>query len=543
MGFDADGNLVFDNEVVRRYLEAYGGSGTFPNQYTYSRDQFYKLTDSEPYPIDRRMADNPPFLWPSNQYMDSAGNTGKVQRGYMRSLISDPQVDVTKTMKNRRLFFQFNPQVLVRSVQQTPGAMNPLLQDPAQLVQPVPGTTSFGFELMFNREHEVNAGYNDDLTEWLHLPNGQKALVSEIGVLADLMILDTITGQGMSEDMINAVVSRSKRQYQNINDANAKARQELKDAGIEEETLDYQPLDVPEDSDLKAIFENNLGNSAFLNPQPFRVIFSSLFMVEGVATSVEVVFQKFSRTMVPTQCKVVINMYALYFGFAKAKTFIFDNLVQSATETREAEESDFNITYKFLTGVKKFTGALQAPTTVPENPNGAFPTVSSPYFSVYGIGITDSLKEFLETNEVTEANFSFDLEYAFSTSNATQYSDETLSANRLTLKQDGTKVNFNAKGTRQVDRLYAIPDNETDISIFQTQVVVGRPYSVRYITYRVIMVIHATSKEGRPVQQNIPGSVVYNAEWVDGVTGDNVTDVSTYTYTPPVSGVTRLVAQ
>lgn len=532
---------VYNADRNSRYWEAYGGSGTLPNQYTYSRDQFHKLTDSEPFPIDRRMADNPPFLWPANQYMDSAGTTHKVQRGYMRSLISDPQVDTTGTMKNRRLFFQFNPQVLVRSVQQTPGAMNPLLQDPAQLMQPVPGTTSFGFELMFNREHEVNAGYNDPLTEWLHLPNGQRALVSEIGVLADLMILDTITGQGMSEDMINAVINRTKRQYENVNEENAKARQELKNAGIDDKTLDYQPITVPEESDIETIFKNNLGNSAFLNPQPFRVIFSSLFMVEGIATSVEVVFQKFSRTMVPTQCKVVINMYALYFGFSKANTFIFDNLKQSATEERNANEGNYRTAQKFVTGVTAFNASISSAGTTDGNASGAFPSAINPFFKVYGIKISDELKNFLEKNEVTEANFSFDLEYAFTNSNTSKISDSVLEGNLLTLKQDGTKVNFNAKGTRNVPNLYAMVDGEIESSIFQSQVVLGKSILPKYITYRVVMVAHGITKEGNQVQARIPGSVVYNYDWTVNSVGRS--GVSSYRYNPPVSGATRLVAQ
>lgn len=531
-----------NEERNKLYWEAYGGSGTFPNQFTYSTDQFHKLTDSEPYPIDRRLADNPPFLWPSNQYMDSAGNSGKIQRGYMRSLLSDPQVDVSKTMKNRRLFFQFNPQVLVRSVQQTPGAMNPLLQDPAQLLQPVPGTTSFGFELMFNREHEVNAGYNDPDIDWLHLPNGQKALVSEIGVLADLMILDTITGQGISEDMINAVVARQKRQYQNINAESEKVRQEMKDAGISDETLDYQPIDIPEDDDLTSIFQNNFGNSAFLNPQPFRVLFSSLFMVEGIATSVEVVFQKFSRTMVPTQCKVTINMYALYLGFAKAKTFIFDNLKQAAEDEQTNLENDYEYKLKFVTGVKKFNGSVRTTGGLKPDASSDFPSKDNPYFQVNGIEITEQFKEFLEKNEVTEANFSFDLEYAFTNTNTVIVSNSLLSEKRLTLKQDGTKVNFNAKGTKKVTSLYAMPDNETDVSIFQQQVVLGNVILPKYITYRIIMVVHAVTKNGNVVTNDLPGSVVYCAEWI--ATGGEKMDLSSvYRYQPPVSGVTRVVAQ
>lgn len=510
-------------QIAVEYQRAYGGSGTFPSNYTYARDQFWKLSDIEPYPIDRRPVDNPKFLWPSNVLMDSAGDTKKIQRGYMRSLISDPAIDVTKQMKNRRLFFQFNPQVLVRSVQQTPGAMNPLLQDPAQLMAPVPGTTSFGFELMFNREHEVNAGYNDPLPEWLKLPNGQDALVAEIGVLADLMILDTITGQGLSEDMINALSNRAKRQYENINDENKKINDEREKAGLDKESLDYEPIEVPEEDDLKIIFESNLGNSAFLNPQPFRVMFSTLFMVEGVATSVEVVFQKFSKTMVPTQCKVTINMYALYLGFAKNKTFIFDNLRQSAQEQQKEIDSDFAVQQKLMVGMERFFAKLKSKGVDDDTATKSFPEVDNPYFKVRDIKRNEKLKKFLEDTEATEANFSFDLEWKFTPTNTTQISNEALKENgKLTLKQNGQKVNFNAKGTNNIGGLYAIADGSSDISIFQQESTAGTPIVNKYITYRIIMVLHVINTNGNVVEALFPGSVVYNAEWTkeDGANMD-----------------------
>ena len=544
MATDADGNVILSPDIVARYQEAYGGSGMFPSYGTYSRDQFHKLTFAEPYPIEWRSVDNPKFLWPSNQYMDTTGTTHKVQRGYMRSLLSDPQVDINKEMKNRRLFFQFNPQVLVRSVQQTPGAMNPLLQDPAQLLAPVPGTTSFGFELMFNREHEVNAGYNDpEVTEdnWLKLPNGDTALISEIGVLADLMILDAITGQGLSQDMINAVVNRQKRQYENINAVNAQVKADMEEAGIEGDTLDYEAIPIPEEQDLKTIFEANFGNSAFLNPQPFRVLFSSLFMVEGIATSVDVVFQKFSRTMVPTQCKVTINMYALYLGFSKDKTFIFDNLRQAAEEQQVVVDNDYKALQKFTEGVRKFNAKLvTSNATVNSETNepiydGSFPSRDTPRFEVSGIKISDELKDFLEKNDFTEANFSFDLEWAVSTTANYKYRDATLRENRLTLKQEGTKVNFNAKGTKNVKDLLALKDNDIEKSIFQSPDDLGVQIAGKYITYRVILVIHAISPGGTTIQKDIYGSVVYNAEWVK-TDGNNMSQSSTYNYNPPKGG-------
>lgn len=522
-----------------QYQRAYSDGSYF----TYSRDQFHKLTDSEPYPIGRNGFDNPPFLWPSKQYMDSAGDSGTIQRGYMRSLISDPLVDIERQMKNRRLFFQFNPQVLVRSVQQTPGAMNPLLQDPAQLLAPVPGTTSFGFELMFNREHEVNAGYNDPLvTEWLTLPNGQKGLVSEIGVLADLMILDSITGQGLSEDMIKALAQQTQRQYININKANAEAKKDREDAGVTEPSVDYEPIQIPGDSELSALFNANIGNSAFLNPQPFRVLFSTLFMIEGVATSVEVVFQKFSRKMVPTQCKVTINMYALYLGFAKPKTFIFDNLKQAAAERKPEIEANYKIKQKFLAGVKQFDGRVYSEGADDDVAKESFPSNDNPYFKVQDIKITKQLKEFFEDNEVTEANFSFDLLWHFSDNNSSLITDTTLRQNRLTLKQNGTKVNFNAKGTGQVGGLYPITDGESGKNIFQNEVTVDKPITKKYISYKIIMILHALNENKNEVLAEFEGTTVYNAAWTTD-DGDNMKVNSTYRYQAPTSGASRTVSE
>ena len=143
----------------------------------YATDQFYGILDVEPTGLDRKLSDNPPFAWPKNKthYVDGVNpsTSQKIQRGYMRSLITDPAVD--PTAKNRRLFFQFNPQAIRREVSQTPGAMLPLLQSPEQLMQPVPGVSTFGFSLLFNREAEVNQGLRPAVDE-LALPDGSDAL-------------------------------------------------------------------------------------------------------------------------------------------------------------------------------------------------------------------------------------------------------------------------------------------------------------------------------------------------------------------------------
>lgn len=511
---------------------------------SYSTSQFYKLYDAEPYSIERTPIDNPPFLFPPKEVPDFNGGMYSVQRGYMRSLISDPEVDNTKAMKNRRLFFQFNPQYLVRSVAQTPGTMNPLLQDPAQLMQPVPGTTSFGFELMFNREHEVNTRHNDANTEWLTLPNGDTALVSEIGVLADLLILDSITGQGISEDMINAVIHRSKLAYANKNAITESEINALTEAGDEETAnkLKAELLEVPKDEEMSKLFTSNIGNSAFLNPQPFRVLFSTLFMVEGVATQVEVRFTKFSRTMIPTQCTVTINMYALYLGFAKKDTFIYSNLIQAAQTQEEDEQTDSEVRNRLNTAIKSAQGRLVTNTGIGliQLPDGTFvkdfrekPDLDSPSFEVTDILKNRFFTEFLKGDTVTEANFSFVLQYYFSPDNTTYVTEEMLERNQADLLQDGTKINFNAKGTINVKGLIPMLNGK---SIFQNEVIginQSNPYGRvlnPWISFRIIMYVKAFSSTGSEVRSEIQGadgnfkpvhvfSTVRNYNWVEEVTG------------------------
>lgn len=325
---------------------------------SFATNQFFGILDNEPTDLTHRPEDNPPFAWPKNKthYVDGVNKktSQTIQRGYMRSLITDPNVDITA--KNRRLFFQFNPQAIQRSVSQTPGAMLPLLQSPEQLMQPVPGVSTFGFSLMFNREAEVNQGVNPENVDSIELPNGSLALVSQVGVLADLLVLDTITGQGISSDLITSLAKRQTDFITQQMAAETAALNDLPEAAEAEARKTYVPTYTAKDkntTELEDKFKVNIGNSAFLNPLPFRVMFSSLFMVEGIATSVEVNFTKFSQTMVPTQCTVNISMYALYIGFAKKNTFLYDNLVQGANDTQAQTTKDEEVAKKLTAALKQ----------------------------------------------------------------------------------------------------------------------------------------------------------------------------------------------
>jgi hypothetical protein len=286
----------------------------------------------------RSKEDNPPFVWPQRTYHNISGEVETVRRGYMRGLLPSVSQYRDYVEKDRKLFFQFNPQVLVRSVQQSVGALNPLLQPAEQLMQPIPGTASFGFELFFNRELEVANGYNPDDVDTVYVGEGIDTRVSRIGVLADILVLDSIIGQGVSSDLINAVVKYNASVADAKNSPILEEKARLEAEGKADEAAALKIDEVSTDTEeAKSLLEINLGNSAFLNPLPFRVLFSELFMVEGFANSVVVDFQKFNNNMVPTMCRVNINMSAMYIGFTKKDTFLTKGLEAVAETAKKTE--------------------------------------------------------------------------------------------------------------------------------------------------------------------------------------------------------------
>lgn len=417
-------------------------------------NQFYGASDIEPFnPNKRNSFDNPPFLWPKKGYTDITGREIVMQRGYMRSLITSPDaVGKAQGIQNRRLFFQFNPVLLQRSVQQSVGVMNPLLQDPAQLTQPIPGTASFGFELFFNREHEVAAGYDPDNVDYFTISDELgKAFVSRVGVLADILVLDTIIGQGLSQDIIDYMDKLSTNNFYENQSTNRYNQiitevELLEKSGQEEEakklraTLPSTEQMRGERKTIQDAFKANQGNSAFLNPLPFRVLFSSLFMVEGLATSVDVQFQKFNRAMVPTQCKVTINMYALYIGFARKDTLLTTQLKEAAKLRDEATEGDAQILTKLDSALKvvrfedgKFNNRNSRGTTT--GPPGK---VSNDYFSVkVNADRSDIFKEFQKRKDFTDVKIRIDIEYLITASQRNTVTEDELLDNSAQLLWEG----------------------------------------------------------------------------------------------------------
>jgi len=289
--------------------------------------------------------ENFPFAYPGPYSINIGGTTKKkMRRGFMRSIIMDTMTASNAGIKNPgyyRLNFQFNPEYIERNVQMSIGAVNPLLQNPANLTQAVPGTAVFNFTMLFNREAEVaqwdmvneidairrselinNAGLLSKVAEDLLSGPG------ELGVMHDLGIFDRIIGQGISNELIDIITKYSEAHLQKV-----------KDKQIEEGKEDFLPP-FKEDAFRQSV-NKNIGNFAFLNPMPVRIVFSDLFMVEGLVVGSAVAFQKFSENMVPTICQVNCNVQALYVGFAKKNAYLTDSLTSWATGLRvESEEEN-----------------------------------------------------------------------------------------------------------------------------------------------------------------------------------------------------------
>lgn len=348
------------------------------NKTGYSSNQFLGIETYEPNipSINRTEADNPNFFFPgptspnvydspaiydrSASQADVALRTPLgVQRGFIRGIFPD----VIKKLKDsqtadsrykdivpptRRCFFQFNPSLILRSVQASSTTLNPLLQSPTQLLQPIPGQASFEFQLLFNREREVAA------QEYVKADGGRASTVpltqsldaygdtvvysptqlGDLGVLVDLYVLDSIIGQSITKDTIESI-----KAYWEAS-KNLRGTSELDSNGKPITENPYKGEDFLGDSTFSKNLSQVLGNSAFLNPMPIRIVFSSLFMVEGFVTASNVAFHKFSRNMVPTVCQVTLSVQALYLGFAKQNSYVTEQLTAQVEEDIQNDEDD-----------------------------------------------------------------------------------------------------------------------------------------------------------------------------------------------------------
>lgn len=273
---------------------------------------------------------NDKFIYPDRMVRDMggrnpAGVSKTLKRGYIRNLALGSDDEDLKAPP-LRCQFQFNPVTILQTMSQASGVLNFLQQDLAQFAQPLMGQNSFSFELLFDRSMELNSSTTDnpdidpasnDL--WAQLP-------PQIGgVLHDLSRLYSIIGVGLSQELVNYATKVYARQ------AEAEISTKVQSG---EDTSGISSLEENE-ATLAERINMNVGNSAILMPLPVRVVFSSLYIIEGLVSGVSVRFSKFNASMIPMQCAVTVSMQAMYVGFAREKTFFQAALQQLANYERQ----------------------------------------------------------------------------------------------------------------------------------------------------------------------------------------------------------------
>jgi len=272
-------------------------------------------------------ADNPPFKFPGNtiRNQSSSGNvyTTKIQRGYIRSLMTDME---GVSLQIRKCAFQFNPERLATSVAMAQDLLNMMQQDIGQFSVPVAANTNFQFSIDFDRSMELNessnlSGVNPDMANNMLLdlnPN-------QVGVLRDIAALNAVIGVGLTPQSVDYAQKVAMRQIV--------AEQEAQGSSADAAKYEKAKTNVP-----NIIGAVNFGNSAFLQPLPVRVVFSSLFIVEGFVSNVDIEYQKFTSTMVPMRARCTLQMVATYVGYAKKSTFTTESL-KSQHDTWVATQS------------------------------------------------------------------------------------------------------------------------------------------------------------------------------------------------------------
>lgn len=284
------------------------------------------------------IADNDKFIYPRRQVrtIDGKGENQvtNLKRGYIRNISPSSGQDGFG-VPSTKCQFQFNPQYLVQSVSQNTAILNFLQLDPAQYAQPVPGNVSFSFELFFDRSAELNSRA---LPTQLDSDSPWDSGPQHIGVLHDINAFYKVIGVGLSSEQ----QQYAKRVLEQQIVAEAEA---ANDSGST-----YTAEDVSSYFTQSSNFLNmNAGNTAFLLPLPVRIVFSSLYIVEGLVRDVTVTFTKFNAAMVPMQATLNVLFEAKYIGFAKKDTFMQQAVDEwAANDFDEASEIDTSIDVELL---------------------------------------------------------------------------------------------------------------------------------------------------------------------------------------------------
>ena len=119
----------------------------------YREDGMFGFVDQ--YPISSGIT-NPTFTYPTRGIrfleaqaaLDKVKDSYKLHRGYIRNL---DQPALGKDFPVSKCKFQFNPQEIRQTVSMREDVYYAILQDPAQLTQPIGAQTSFTFDLVFDR--------------------------------------------------------------------------------------------------------------------------------------------------------------------------------------------------------------------------------------------------------------------------------------------------------------------------------------------------------------------------------------------------------
>jgi len=414
----AKADVQVNLEKLKQYGDAYGAALGLPTA---------SSTFKEP---SGSLLDNPPFIFPGPlTTIAVTGKQYKPKRGYIRRLNEfyarmGPEA---KSITGRRCNFQFQPETIVRTVSaQSTDTQFFFNQDPAQLSVPIPGQSNYNITLMFNREAEVASGkYTNNSGKMIKSKNlrsstaeldvnqfitgdYQPEWVCSIGVLADIMVLDGVIGQGISTETIRILNTIS----------NTQAATTATDSTATEEQKE-QAQDILEKESQKvkywtqdAATNPNLGNTAFLVPTPVRIMLSNMMMIEGFILTSSVNFHKFSKHYIPTQCRVDLTVQALYIGFAKNQTLLTQDTPLSLTsggsgpDEVTVKETDKNILQKTQSGIDSFfKNCLFNENLIPKNAiflTGTQGFTTGLFQSNFLMSITDTGETFY--SEYTSAN-------------------------------------------------------------------------------------------------------------------------------------------
>lgn len=349
------------------------------NVYGYSTDQFFGAGTAETLDgVNYYIApnNNPPFIYPGRDIItqDGSGNVTRtaLQRGYIRTLVNS--IDGNK-VGIRKCGFQFNPQILQANVSMNQNQYNAYQQDPTQLLVPNAGNSNFLFQLFFDRSMELNnrSFQNQSPTslsptafvsaENTDIFSGDGALdPSVIGVFRDIGELNAIIGAGLSQDQVTYAQQVAAAQIQ----AGATA------LGV---AINDQTVITATDNSNTFLSPANYGNSAFLNPRPVRVLFSSLFMVEGFVINIDINYTKFTTSLVPMQATVTLTMSAQYIGYAKSRTYATTSLANANQAYVSAQNSIQTDVNSLVAALQSSAGNIRAGMTIFNQSTGPSPVI------------------------------------------------------------------------------------------------------------------------------------------------------------------------